>query len=144
MNRRTLPALLAPALAISLLAGGCAVGSGNAVPETVVRVTEKDFKITAPAQMHAGPIRLIVHNDGPETHELLIVRSQDGDLPLRPDGTTLDEEALEPELVGKVEGAQPGATNEVDLDLTPGRYSLFCNMSGHYLGGMHAVLVVVE
>ena len=26
--------------------------------------------------------------------------------------------------------------------LDPGRYVLFCNMYGHYLGGMHAVLVV--
>jgi uncharacterized cupredoxin-like copper-binding protein len=26
--------------------------------------------------------------------------------------------------------------------LTPGRYEFFCNMSGHYLGGMHTVIVV--
>jgi uncharacterized cupredoxin-like copper-binding protein len=26
--------------------------------------------------------------------------------------------------------------------LAPGRYVLFCNMSGHYLGGMHRLLVV--
>jgi uncharacterized cupredoxin-like copper-binding protein len=28
------------------------------------------------------------------------------------------------------------------LHLTPGRYVLFCNMAGHYLGGMHRTLVV--
>jgi len=136
--------LLAPALVASLLAGGCAIGGGSASPGAVIHITEKDFTIKAPAQVHAGPVRLIVHNDGPETHELLIVRSQNDDLPLRPDGTTLDEETLQPEIVGQVEGAPSGATNELDLDLKPGRYSLFCNMSGHYLGGMHAVLVVVE
>jgi uncharacterized cupredoxin-like copper-binding protein len=135
--------VLAPALAALLLAGGCAVGGGNASPGTVVHVTEKDFTIRAPAQVRAGPVRIVVHNEGPETHELLIVRSQNDDLPLRPDGTTLDEETLQPELVAQVEGAPSGATNEVDVDLEPGRYSLFCNMSGHYLGGMHAVLVVV-
>jgi uncharacterized cupredoxin-like copper-binding protein len=28
------------------------------------------------------------------------------------------------------------------LHLRPGRYELFCNMAGHYLGGMRAELVV--
>jgi uncharacterized cupredoxin-like copper-binding protein len=31
---------------------------------------------------------------------------------------------------------------EVLLHLKPGRYELFCNMAGHYLGGMRAALVV--
>jgi uncharacterized cupredoxin-like copper-binding protein len=30
----------------------------------------------------------------------------------------------------------------VRAHLTPGRYVLFCNMSGHYLAGMRRVLVV--
>jgi uncharacterized cupredoxin-like copper-binding protein len=28
------------------------------------------------------------------------------------------------------------------VHLTPGRYVLYCNMSGHFLGGMHTLLVV--
>ena len=28
------------------------------------------------------------------------------------------------------------------LHLAPGRYLLFCNMEGHYMGGMHTELVV--
>ena len=30
----------------------------------------------------------------------------------------------------------------LDVHLAPGRYKLLCNMSGHYLGGMHTALVV--
>ena len=28
------------------------------------------------------------------------------------------------------------------MHLEPGRYVLFCNMEGHYMAGMHTVLVV--
>ena len=28
-------------------------------------------------------------------------------------------------------------TEDLTLDLKPGRYVLWCNLEGHYLGGMH-------
>jgi uncharacterized cupredoxin-like copper-binding protein len=28
------------------------------------------------------------------------------------------------------------------LNLTPGRYVMYCNLEGHYLGGMYAALTV--
>jgi len=61
---------------------------------------------------------------------------------LRRDGLTVDEDAVEPETAGALEPGQPGATRELKLQLEPGRYELLCNMSGHYMGGMHSVLVV--
>ena len=36
----------------------------------------------------------------------------------------------------------PGSVRELHVRLTPGRYVLLCNMSGHYMGGMHRTLVV--
>jgi uncharacterized cupredoxin-like copper-binding protein len=30
------------------------------------------------------------------------------------------------------------------VHLAPGRYVLFCNMTGHYMGGMHSTLVVSQ
>jgi uncharacterized cupredoxin-like copper-binding protein len=44
--------------------------------------------------------------------------------------------------VGTVEQDQPGTKRVLKVTLRPGRYVLFCNMSGHYLGGMHTRLVV--
>jgi uncharacterized cupredoxin-like copper-binding protein len=41
-----------------------------------------------------------------------------------------------------VEGKEPGTTEHVLVHLKPGHYELFCNMAGHYLGGMRAELVV--
>jgi uncharacterized cupredoxin-like copper-binding protein len=83
-----------------------------------------------------------VKNRGPDDHELIVVRADDGRLPLRGDGLTVDEEALERSAAGVLEPGDPGSLRTLDVHLVRGRYVLFCNMSGHYLGGMRAVLVV--
>jgi uncharacterized cupredoxin-like copper-binding protein len=107
-----------------------------------VRVTERDFRITAPKAVRAGRVRLRVHNAGPDTHELLLVRTRGGRLPLRRDGLTVDEDRLEPAHPVSIEGTERGESKEVRVVLVPGRYVLFCNMAGHYLSGMRTTLVV--
>jgi hypothetical protein len=107
-----------------------------------VSVSERDFHISAPKRVPAGEVRLTVHNRGPDTHELIVVRRGNRRLPLRADGLTVNEEALHRSIVTTVEGYDPGGERQVRLNLRPGRYELFCNMAGHYLGGMHAELVV--
>ncbi len=87
-------------------------------------------------------MRLVLRNRGPDTHELLIVRTKGGRLPLRTDALTVDEEVLDPAMAGVIEGEPSGTVHALRLHLRPGRYELFCNMAGHYLGGMHAELVV--
>jgi uncharacterized cupredoxin-like copper-binding protein len=108
----------------------------------VVRVTLEDFRIKVSRKhIHAGDVRLVVRNKGPVTHELLVARTSAA-LPLRPDRITVDEEALEPVTVAEAEGEPRGAVHVLRLKLRPGRYELFCNMAGHFLGGMHARMVV--
>ena len=107
-----------------------------------MRITEGDFRITAPREVAAGDAVLRVHNRGPDAHELILVRTKDGRLPLRGDGLTVDEDAVAKNEVGALEPGAPGSVRELDVKLTPGRYVLFCNMSGHYMGGMNATLVV--
>jgi hypothetical protein len=135
-------ALLAVALAAAVLLGGCAGGRSSAPAGRIVHVSERDFRITAPRTLPPGPVRLIVHNRGPDTHELLVVRLLDPRLPLRGDGLTVNEDAIAPETVGSLEPGQPGATRELDVSLNPGTYELFCNMSGHFMGGMHTLITV--
>jgi uncharacterized cupredoxin-like copper-binding protein len=131
------------ALAVTFLASCSSGSSHEAMRAPTVHVQERDFRITvAPARVHAGTVRLVLHNNGPDTHELLIVRTSRGELPIRSDGLTVNEAALDRETVGTVEGKEPGSTEELLLHLKPGRYELFCNMAGHYLGGMRADLVV--
>ena len=109
---------------------------------TPLRVTERDFRISAKNVVSTSDLRLVVHNRGPDAHELIVVRARDLHLPLRADGSTVDEEALKRATVGVLEPGEPGSVRELLLHLRPGRYMLICNMSGHFLGGMHTELVV--
>lgn len=106
------------------------------------RITERDFHISAPKQLHAGELRLLVHNKGPDAHELIVVRAGRGRLPLRSDGLTVNEEALGRRDVATLEPGTAGSARELRVHLAPGRYVLLCNMAGHYLGGMHTELIV--
>jgi hypothetical protein len=141
---RGVRALLAAAgLLLAAVAAGCGAQAhaGRASAQTVP-VTERDFHISAPTRLPAGNYRLLVHNEGATDHELIIAPSANGELPLRPDGLTVDEEALEREEPGSLEPGKPGAVRALDVHLAPGRYVLFCNMEGHYMAGMHTELVV--
>lgn len=147
MGRRAFATVAAACLVAAI--GGTVVaarlrpGHTSADAGTVVAVTERNFEIAAPAQIGAGDVRLRVENRGPDRHEIVVVRRSDGrELPIREDGLTLDEDALEPTTVGILEPGEPGSIRDLDVRLAPGRYELFCNMSGHYLGGMHTEMVV--
>jgi uncharacterized cupredoxin-like copper-binding protein len=99
-------------------------------------VTLRDFEIEAPKRIAAGKVTLVVRNEGPDDHEFILVPWTVEDLPLRRDGLTVDEDAVEDSALAVVEPFEPNVSEQVPLDLTPGRYRLLCNMSGHYLGGM--------
>ncbi len=141
----------APLLALTALialavlgASACSfTGSGSTDHVRAIRITERDFSIVAPRRVRAGELRLVLHNSGPDAHELLIVREDEARPPIRPDGLTVDEAALQPQMVGVFEPGQPGSTREMRLHLSPGRYELFCNMAGHFMGGMHTILTVL-
>ena len=131
-----------------LAAGGTAlVGCGAADPPSrahasVLRVVEKDFKISSPATVRAGDVQLAVRNPGPDDHELLFVRASNvAKLPMRGDGLTVDEDALERATLTAIEPRPAGTVTKVRLHLTPGRYVMFCNMTGHFRGGMHRTVV---
>ncbi len=133
--------MLACALAVSTIAAsGC---GGDDGPRGVsVGVSERDFHIAAPHALAAGEVRFTVHNRGPDAHELLVVRARGTTLPLRRDGMTVDEDALQHTTVGLLEPDVSGSARQLSVRLAPGRYVLLCNMSGHYLGGMHRDLLV--
>jgi hypothetical protein len=133
-------------LACLALAGlalsGCAIdGSQRANGSATARVTEKDFHIAAPRRLPAGEISFSVTNRGPDAHEFIVVRRRSGRLPLRSDGLTVDEDKIESDEAGALEPADPG-TRRISFRLAPGTYELFCNMYGHYRGGMHRKLEV--
>jgi uncharacterized cupredoxin-like copper-binding protein len=143
-----LPLLVSLGVPVLALGAGCAGHQSSATSHgQSIAVTERDFRIavrgsTRRVHIASGDVRLSVGNRGPDTHELLVVRMRGSQLPLRTDGLTVDEDAVEKATVGTLDGGERGSTRQLRLHLTPGRYVLFCNMAGHYLGGMHTDVVV--
>jgi len=129
------------AAAACLVLMGCSNSSSEPAPDAGFSVVERDFAIRAPREVPAGTVRLSIDNRGPDAHEFILVRSDGSELPLRADGLTMDEDAVEDRTVTALEPAPPG-TREVNVNLTPGRYLMICNMSGHLMGGMKRALVV--
>lgn len=134
--------LLIGSVALALTLAGCG-GSGKTDRGAVIGITERDFHI-ATTTMHvaAGAVTLRIHNAGPDEHELIVAPARSDGLPLRADGFTVDEESIASTEPGSVEPQQPDHTELLSVHLKPGRYVLFCNMEGHYMAGMHTVLVV--
>lgn len=125
---------------------GCG-GSGEPVAEQHLDVTLRDFTIEPERGVVApGLTEFRAFNEGPTVHELILVRTDVGaaGLPLQADGLTAVEEAPSVEFVLADEGIDLGERGGFQVELTPGKYVLYCNLEGHYLGEMYADLRVGE
>jgi uncharacterized cupredoxin-like copper-binding protein len=112
---------------------------------TPVNVLLEDFKVRQDAaSAPAGTVSFRILNQGPTTHEMIVVRTDrpPDKLPLQGDGLTVDEEGPGVQLVDEVEGLDIDDRQTMVLGLKPGHYVLYCNLEGHYLGGMYAALTV--
>ena len=114
-------------------------------PGTPLNVLLKDFKVEQEAAIvPAGTVSLRILNKGPTRHELIVVRTDRAPekLPLQDDGLTVDEEGERVELVDEIDGLDIDERQTLVLGLAPGPYVMYCNLEGHYLGGMYAALTV--
>jgi uncharacterized cupredoxin-like copper-binding protein len=114
-------------------------------PGTPVNVLLEDFKVRQDAAVvPAGTVSFRILNQGPTTHELIVVRTNRASdkLPLQSDGLTVNEDAPGIDLLDEVEGLDIDDRQTLVLDLAAGNYVMYCNLEGHYLGGMHAAFTV--
>jgi uncharacterized cupredoxin-like copper-binding protein len=112
---------------------------------TPVDVLLEDFEVRRDAAfVPAGTVSFRILNQGPTTHEVIVVRTDRAPdkLPLQPDGLTVNEDGPGVDFLDEVEGLDIDDRQTLDLRLAPGHYVLYCNLEGHYLGGMHAALTV--
>jgi uncharacterized cupredoxin-like copper-binding protein len=112
---------------------------------TPVNVVLEDFKVGLDAAVvPAGTVRFQIRGQGPTRHELIVVRTDRAPekLPLQRDGLTVNEDAPGIDLLDEVDGLDIDDRQTLVLRLAPGSYVLYCNLEGHYLGGMHASLAV--
>ena len=112
---------------------------------TPVNLLLEDFKVRGDvAVVPAGTVTFRIRNQGPTTHEVIVVRTDRAPdkLPLQSDGLTVNEEGRDITFLDEAEGLDIDDRQTMVLDLAPGHYVLYCNLQGHYLGGMYAALTV--
>ena len=112
---------------------------------TPVDVLLKDFEVHENAAVvPAGTVSFRIRNQGPTSHEFIVVRTSRAPdkLPLQKDGLTVNERADGIDLIDEAEGLDIDDRQTLVLDLPAGQYVMYCNLEGHYLGGMYAALTV--
>jgi hypothetical protein len=88
---------------------------------------------TAPA----GNVAFVGDNVGEEPHELVIVRGAAADLPVDDDGALAEDRLLGGALVGEIEPFPAGETCDGTFELSPGEYTLVCNVVEEEEGHVH-------
>ncbi len=150
-TRRASFALVA-ALAIATVAcssssssSSASSGSTATSPDTStsgeVAATVKDSSISLdPTEVAAGEVKFTITNEGPSTHEFVVVKTDTapGDLPV--DGALVSEDGID--VIGEAEDIAPNTSPELVLTLEAGQYVVICNIEGHYSQGMNAGLTV--
>ena len=91
----------------------------------------------------SGDLRFELSNADGVRHSFVVVRTEleGADLPMSEGRVKLEDAE---ELVGTVETVLPGGTEGRTFSLPPGRYVLYCDIAGHYEGGMYYTLRVEE
>lgn len=97
------------------------------------------------ATVPAGKVTFDVVNTSKDIiHEMVLspIASLDAKIPYSTDLNKIDEDAAG--HLGEVAELDPGKSGVLAIDLKPGLYLLYCNIPGHYIGGMWTVLTVTE
>ena len=141
--------MMAALAVVATITAGCDGGEQAETAESpspspaaaqMVEVTAVDFAFEGiPDTLEPGETTFVLTNEGEVSHEITIG--------LLPAGWTIEEVALESsdsgtEIVGVIPPMDPGASDEVTIDLEPGRYGYIChvregtNGKEHYFSGM--------
>ena len=151
--------LLAGILVLGLVAcakndaGSNAGGVAEAAPSPqVVHFTARDFAFEGPATIPSGMTTIVLHNDGPELHHLMLMRLEDGHTldDLRAGVAKMKPTDMPPPwavISGGVNPPMPGADTQATLMLEPGTYAVTCVVDvpdhiPHIMKGMISDLTV--
>jgi uncharacterized cupredoxin-like copper-binding protein len=134
--------VVAVCCALGLVGAGCSSDTTSSAGAGGTAVTEQDFSIAvSPSSAAAGDITFTITNEGPSTHEFVIIRSDEdpGSLEVGNDGT-VPEDTLD--VVDEQEEIAPNTSPTLTTNLAAGSYIFICNLPGHYAQGMHAGFTV--
>lgn len=95
-------------------------------------------------EVHAGTVTFDVTNSSTDIiHEMILSPvGADGKLVYLDDEFKVDEDGSS--HLGEVAELEPGQAGALTVELTPGDYVLYCNIPGHFVGGMWTKITVVE
>ncbi|TAK79515.1 MAG: hypothetical protein EPO16_01915 [Dehalococcoidia bacterium] len=104
-------------------------------------MTIKEFTFEIPATVKGGEVTFAAKNGGAAPHELAIIKTDAADVKKLPvkDGL-LDESVNKP--LGRTPQIAAGASANLKVTLTPGKYAVICNVPGHYSLGMAVPITV--
>ena len=116
--------------------------SGVEITKSNVSVSMKEWDVKVDPNykmgkhISPGQLTLTLVNEGMLEHNLVLLNNSiHEDLELTSDGIMADESKLD--ILGTIEGLQPGETGELVIeDLPAGTYAFICNTAGHYSEGM--------
>lgn len=98
-------------------------------PTAELTVTMKDFLFDLPETLPAGPRIIKVVNNGPEAHELNLLRLEEGKTVEDVKQYLAEQDGPPPFLpVGGMNGLSVGGTGYMELNLEPGTYVAICNI----------------
>jgi len=150
--RATGLALLLAGSAVVLACGGGASEGGSAsggakAPEgkgpegpVTVALSEWAMKPASPS-VKAGNVVFKVTNNGTTPHELVVVKADVAQDKLEKNSSGLvDETKYKP--LGRTKQLDGAKSEDLAVDVTPGKYVLLCNIAGHYDLGMHTAFTV--
>jgi len=124
--------LLTAALGCTVAACGSGDGIGSPGRPTAspTAFVLQEWSITAPTtQLRAGDVVVTATNEGSETHELVIVRTDNTvSLPTKSDGSVDEDKIPESAKPGEIADIKARATVTKTINLAPGNYVAICNL----------------
>lgn len=145
VHRRAVAGLVAVVLVGACSSSGGAGASSEGAsptPSDSISATLADWSITLrPSVGKAGKITFTIKNNGANTHEFLVVKTDTpaDQLPV------VNDEVPENQItiVDEAEDIEAGKDATLTIDnLAAGHYAIICNIESHYQKGMHADFTV--
>jgi len=106
-----------------------------------VTVRSTEFKFSASEiDASAGKLKVTLDNTRATiAHEFVLLKTSADPASLKPGA---DGKISEAASVGEVSELKAGLASSTTFDLKAGRYLFVCNIPGHFLSGMHGVILV--
>lgn len=105
-----------------------------------VAVDLNEFTIKpSPTSATAGDVTFVATNTGKLPHEMIVMKTdlEPSDLPSEQNGNHIEEEGPGMEFIGEIHETEPGKTATEKMNLTAGKYILFCNVPTHFKNGQY-------